>query len=219
MVDLLLSKLADEALACYDDVPNFAWEGENKTSHLRHSVIEGVHTFTFAGTMPTVSEWLLDLFAIPISIPDYPGVGNIHAGFSIGALGAIHGYILPTLKHLSYPPFRLCGHSKGAGQAGQAHGILKCLGHKPLATRLFEPPMFGGKDLSNLVSDDDIEWTQTYNKYGSDLVTHIPFGSFWYRDRKPIRLQVPDSDTIAAKHRMPSVMTAIGKLLVEQPLS
>ena len=213
MIDPLLLPLAKEAFACYDDDPKFVWEGENKTSHLRHTVIDGIHTFTFAGTMPDFSEWFLDTLAIPLPIPDVPAVGDLHAGFSIGAVGAICEYILPTLSSLKYPSFRLVGHSKGAAQAGQAHGILKAMGLRPTMTRLFEPPLFGGQMIADLMKVDDVEWTQTFNCHRTDLVTHLPVGPTWKRHKPPILLRVHDDTDIERMHRMPDVISAIETLV------
>lgn len=212
MIDDLLLPLAKEAIACYDDTPSFVWEGEGKTSHLRHTIVNDIHTFTFAGTMPTIREWFLDVFAFPVPVMDICQIGDVHAGFAVGAVGAVFEYILPKLAELGYPKFMIAGHSKGAGQAGLAHGILKSLGHSPTATRLFEPPLFGGHLLADLMSSDDVEWTQTYNTYRTDLVTHLPIGPTWKRHKPPIMLPIQDTLDLIDAHKMPAVLDALQRL-------
>jgi hypothetical protein len=204
--DSLLLPLAAASMACYADNVIFAWEGEGKTSHLLHTKVNDVDTFSFAGTFDD-EEWLLDIFAVPVPVPNIPQVGDLHAGFAIGACAAIYQYILPTLKALNYPKFYLSGHSKGAAQAGQAHGILKVLGYCPTETRLYEPPFFGGQMLADLMPD--VPWTQTYNSRHADIVTYVPGGPSWKRNRPPIRLQVSDDADIITMHKFPCIYQAI----------
>jgi len=158
-------------------------------------------------------EWMLDICAIPIPVSGFPELGEVHAGFSIGAFSAVDDYIIPTLKSLGNPQFYLGGHSKGSAQAGQAHGKLKLLGHTPLATYLFEPPFFGGQQLADLMKSDNVIWTETYNSYHSDAITAVPFGPTWKRSCDPIRLKVPDDADRATMHKMPAVLTAIKQLV------
>ena len=215
MSDPLLLPLAAASMACYDDNAVFAWEGEDKTSHVLHTIIDGIDTFIFAGTMDG-AEWMLDIFAVPTPIPNIPQVGDLHAGFAIGTCAAIYQYILPTLKSLNYPKFYLGGHSKGAAQAGQAHGILKVLGYCPTETRLYEPPFFGGQMLADLMPE--VPWTQTYNIHHPDGVTCVPIGSSWKRNRSPIRLQVSDDADMAVMHKMPAVYASVQQYVAAQAL-
>lgn len=211
MTDALLLPMALASMACYTDNVQFAWEGEDKTSHLLHTTVNGIDAFVFAGTMD-LTEWGLDIFAVPVPIPGVPQVGDLHAGFAIGTYTCIQQYILPIIKSLGITEFYIGGHSKGAGQGGQAHGILKALGHPPTATRLYEPPLFGGQNIANLMTGDDVIWTETFNCHGTDIVTQVPVGPSWKRSCLPIRLQVPDDADIAVKHKMDAVHNAIVKL-------
>lgn len=201
MNDPLLLSLAKPALDCYAAGANFVWQGEDKTSHLLHTVVNDILTFTFEGTSD-LKEWVLDAFAVPLPVPGVPEVGDLHVGFSIGTLDAIQKYIFPTLSALGFPPFYLSGHSKGAAQAGQAHVILKSMGHCPLATRLYEPPLFGGEKAAELMQGDDVEWTQTFNSGRPDIVTTLPMGPSWKRHKSPIRLQVSDTLDLIEMHKM-----------------
>ena len=212
MNDPLLLPLALQAIACYDDNVVFSWEGEDNTSHILHNVIDNEHVFTFAGTMPDIKEWLLDIFTIPIPVQNVPVIGDVHAGFLIGASGGVYEYILPTLKSLGYPKYKLAGHSKGAGNAGIAYGILKSLGYCPSSMRLYEPPMFGGQDLAEFMKNDDVVWTQTYNQHYTDIITQVPFGPTWKRHVDPIRLRISDDTDIVTAHKMPAVIEAIKSL-------
>jgi hypothetical protein len=204
-----LLPLAQAAAACYANDAVFAWQNELKLAHVLHTTVNGVNTFAMAGTMD-VQEWLVDLLAMPVPVAAHPQLGDVHAGFLIDVEGAVRDCIVPTMEKLGWPPFYLTGHSKGAGEAILAHGLLKALGHAPLATRAFEPPSVGGGDLVAFLAGEDLVWTQTFNASGDDIVTLVPKGPTWWRPPSLVRLPVPDTDDWVTKHKIPAVLAAIG---------
>lgn len=214
MNDPLLLPLAAAAMRCYDADVKFNWEGEDKTSHVLHTTVNGIHTFVFAGTMD-LEEWGVDVLVIPVPVPDEPQLGDVHLGFMLGVRRAVLDFILPTLSELKWPPFYLTGHSKGAAQAGLAHAYLKSMQHLPLATRMYEPPFFGGQKLADLMVGDDVEWTETYNIHRTDIITRVPIGPYWKRHKPSIRLQVSDEADFVTMHKMPAVKAALQTLLGE----
>lgn len=209
MGDKLLLDCAIACNMCYRSQVVFSWENASRTTHVLQLTVQGLTTFAFAGTMDG-QEWGLDIMAIPIPVYGYPKVGMVHGGFMIGAIAATREFILPTLRALGSPKFRLTGHSKGAGEAGLADGFLRQDGHAPETTILFEPPLYGGGDLAELQKTGDVRWTETHNCWGPDVITAVPIGPNWKRHAPPILLPVPDSADPAEKHKMPAIIAAIG---------
>lgn len=149
MNDSLLLPLAYAASGCYKPGVVYAWENDLKLAHLTHTVVNDINTFAFAGTEDW-QEWLVDFFAIQVPVANHPQLGWVHEGFLINAQGAVNDYILPALQGLGWPPCYVTGHSKGAGEAVLACGLLRVAGHAPVASRVFEPPRVGGPDPGSL---------------------------------------------------------------------
>ena len=209
MGDKLLLDCAIACNMCYRSEVVFSWENASRTTHVLQLVVQGLTTFAFAGTMDG-EEWGLDIMAIPVPVYGYPAIGKVHAGFMVGAIAAVREFILPTLRAMGHPQFRLTGHSKGAGEAGIADGLLRQGNEAPASTILFEPPLYGGSDLADLQRTGLVEWTETHNCWGPDVITGVPIGSHWKRHAPPILLSVPDSADPAEKHKMPAIIAAIG---------
>jgi predicted lipase len=207
MYDELTMVLAPLAAATYrdDGVPSF--QNASGTCQVFHTTVNGMNCFTFEGTTD-FEEWVIDLLAVEMPIFEHPSYGPVHLGFYLDIKDAV-AFMLATLEPLGWPPFYLNGHSKGAAEAQLAHAELKSAGHPPLATRAYEPPRVGGPGLAAFLVGEDIQWTQTYNARGADLVTMVPVGPTWTHVGPPIRLAVPDTYGIAAKHEIPAVLAAL----------
>lgn len=211
MNDLLTYAMAVNA--CYEDTAVPFWQDEAKLSHVFIVEIDGVPCFIPEGTIDW-EEWVFrDFLAVPVPIRNHPALGDLHAGFAEGALA----FLPVALKYLTdnrIAAFDIACHSKGAGEGAILAGLLKDAGFAPRKVRLFEPPMAGFDDLKAFLADIDIVSTQTYNAGGNDLVTEVAPGYKQVVD--PVRLDVPNTDDIATKHKMPAV---IGALQVAQALS
>ena len=201
--------LAPFAARCYVDSETPVYQNPEKTCHLFHWVEGDLHFWAFAGTLPKIDEWLVDLDAVDQPVHDHPALGPVHLGLWINTNGAL-GTIISTMSALGWPPFVIAGHSKGAGQAILAHAALKDLGHPPVATRAFEPPRVGSQVLRDYLAADDIVWTQTYNSAGNDPVTILPFWRPFVSLGKVLSLPVPDDADVATKHKIPAVLAALG---------
>ena len=206
-----MSTLLDYAMAvnaCYDDTATPYWQDSAKLAHVFIAVIDEVPCFIFDGTLDW-EEWVFrDFDAFPVPITNHPELGDMHQGFATGALE----FLPVALKYIDdskLAAFDVAGHSKGAGEAGAFSGLAKAAGYTPRKVRLFEPPMVGFGTLKAFLADVDIVSTQTYNAGGNDLVTDVPPGFVQIVD--PIRLEVPNTDDIAAKHKMPAVIAALQK--------
>ena len=214
MTDPILLPLGQASADCYAPGAIPTWQSSLRLVHAFHSLVRvenaWFNTIAFEGTTDW-QEWMVDFFASQIPVIEHPTLGFVHAGFLLN-VQAVFGGIVKELGALGWPPFYVTGHSKGAGEAILAAGLLKVLGHPPLAVRAYEPPRVGGPVLAAYLADQDLAWTQTYNADGSDLVTLVPDGPSWKHDERCVRLQVPDTYGIVQKHLIPAVIEAIGKL-------
>jgi hypothetical protein len=208
MFDALTVALVTEACATYavGAMPDF--QNASKTCHVYHSKVNDVDCFAFEGTQ-SFNEWLVDFLAIGFEGYCHPVYGEVHLGFHCDIQEAVN-WIVDVLDGLGNPPYYLCGHSKGAGEAILAHAQLKSINRPPLATRAYESPRVGKAALAAYLQQDDIQLTQTFNKFGSDLITLVPTEFNWLAVRLPLRLQVPDELTVAQKHLIPAVGLALG---------
>ena len=214
MTDTLLLPLAQASAACYAKGAIPTWQSSLRLVHAYHSLVQvgeaWVNCVAFEGTTDW-QEWAVDFFAVQVPVIEHQQLGFVHAGFLLN-VQAVLGGIVKELGALGWPPFYITGHSKGAGEATLAAGLMKALGHPPLGVRVYEPPRVGGEALAAYLADQDFAWTQTWNPDGRDLVTLVPEGPSWRHDERLVRLQVPDTYGIAQKHKMPAVLEAIGKL-------
>lgn len=205
MTELLTYAMA--VSSCYDDTAVPYWQDSAKLSHVFIVEIDGVPCFVFDGTLDW-QEWVFrDFDAFPVPITGHPRLGDLHDGFARGALEFLP-VALQYLAENNVAVFDVVGHSKGAGESAILAGLLKDAGRAPRCVRLFEPPMVGGDMLKAFLADIDIVATQTYNDDGADLVTEVPPIGF-VQLVEPIRLAVPNGDSLATKHKMPAVIAAL----------
>ncbi len=209
-LDPLTLALARAAAACYAPGAVPTWQGDLRLVHVFHSVVDDVNCFAFEGTTDW-QEWVVDFFALQVPVFDHPILGAVHAGYLLN-VEAVIGNIIRQMSSLGWPPFYITGHSKGAGEGTLCTGLMKAIGHPPLATRVFEPPRVGGDRLKAFLAADDLIWTQTWNADGADIVTLVPDGPTWDHDGTRLRLEVPDSYGIAEKHKIPAVIAALEAL-------
>jgi hypothetical protein len=201
--DPLILPLAHAAAACYGAQPT--WSAE---SHVYHSVVNGVDTFAFEGTADG-ADWLVNFTALPWPIHDHLTVGPVHLGWWRSVQSTLP-QIVAFLEGKGWPPFYVCGHSKGAAEAILAHTALKLLGHAPLATRAYEPPKVGTVLLRDYLFRDDIRWTRTWNDYGLDTVCCVPEFPPWSHIDRVVDLAVSNTVDDVARHKMPVVLAALG---------
>ena len=208
MIDKYLLPLAQAQNATYSTSAPPEYENFSKTAHVFHRVVCGMNAFIWEGTID-LAEWLQDFN--PLEVPDEydPQIGLVHQP-SLDNCRDIVPLLLDKLQSLGWPPFLVCGHSKGAREAPICHALMKAKGHPPLATRLFEPPRPGGRLLAEYIGGDDVRATQTWNVHGTDIFTLVPDGDpLWCPAVTPLRYRVQDSYGIAEKHRMPGVIVGI----------
>jgi hypothetical protein len=210
------------AARCYDSSIAPTFQNEERLCHVYQSVVTipgigEINDFSFEGTSD-FEEWVVDFVAGPVLSTQHPQAGPVHAGYLLDVQSVL-GDITAAISALGGPPFTISGHSKGAGEAIICTMLLKAAGLSPLATRAFEPPRVGGPELNAYLANDDIVWTRTRNKWGSDLVTLVPAGplslippSTWLHTGKMTLLTVPDGYNIATKHRIPAVLAAVQAL-------
>lgn len=209
MTDPLLLPLAHAANDTYSGAaPTF--ENDTKTCHCFVSVVNDLITFSFKGTSD-LAEWAQDFN--PLEAPDDldPQIGPVHQD-SLNNVRAILPLITGMLDGVGKPSCYLVGHSKGGREAPICHALLKALGYKVAAGYFFEPPRAGGPMLRAYLAEQTIVETQTFNVHGSDIVTLVPSGPEWCDLAYLLRLRVPDSYDISAKHVMPGVITGIQAL-------
>jgi hypothetical protein len=207
MIDSVTTLLSVPALACYGSGAVATWENPNKTCHVYLSTIDYSPVFMFKGT-EDAQEWQQDFNPFIEPDADDPDIGSVHAP-SLLNVKAVMPAIIAHMTALNWVPFYLCGHSKGAREAPIAHALLKHIGHPPLATRLYEPPRPGGIKLADYLATENIIGTQTYNESGVDIVTVVPAGFGWEPACHIIRLQVPNTYGIKAKHVMTGVIAGL----------
>lgn len=212
-MDPLLVPLAQAAFNCYalDGVPTF--QNELRTCHVFESRVGGRPCFAFEGTID-IQEWIVDLCAFEVPVFNHLRLGPVHLGFWLD-IEPVLDDIENRLQELGWPAYYLTGHSKGGGEAILAHGALKARNHGPLATRVFEPPCVGSAVLARYLVGDNIMWTQTFNEEGDDIITLLPGGPTWAQVGVRQRLIVPDTYSIAEKHRMEGVMTGLDNLKLQ----
>ena len=61
-------------------------------------------------------------------------------------------------------------------------------------------------------NDQEVVWTQTWNKDGPDVVTRVPQWPEWHQPDVVTHLQVPDPDDVSIKHEWPAVLAAVEAL-------
>lgn len=192
---------------CYDPSSVPTWQDADKLTHVYQVVMNGADHFNFQGTLDP-AEWInRDFDAIGLESFEHPLFGLVHDGFARGAMAMVP-HIVSELQRSGRKMFTIGGHSKGAGEAQIAAAELKRLGYPPAAVYLFEPPRAGTATLKSYLSDIPVFATQTFNAEGADLVTEVP-GWPWENVTPLSRLQVPDSDDIATKHKIPAVISAL----------
>lgn len=222
MIDQFLLPLCRAAAACYDPAVAPTFQNAEKLVHVYQSVVTipdgGLRfcCFAFEGTTDW-EEWIVDFVAGPVPYEQHPDAGMVHAGYLLNVQSVLAD-IQGAISALGDPPFVICGHSKGAGEAIICHMLLRASGMTPLATRAYEPPRVGGPKLSAYLAGDDVGWTRTTNRWGSDLVTLVPAGPVglegeWEHQGTKTMLTVPDGCGIAEKHKIPSVLAAIQALV------
>lgn len=187
------------------------WQDDVDVVHVFLSEINGMHCLAWEGTH-TFWEWVVDFMAIEVPIFSHPQLGPVHLGMARDVMSVIRP-ISSTLESLGWPPYLNTGHSKGAGEALIFHGVMKALGHPPLATRAFEAPRIGSSIMRAYVADQDIIQTATHNYHGTDIVTKVVPGPTFTDMRDPMILTVPDSYDIPQKHEIPAVLAALPPLL------
>ena len=193
--------------ACYDDSSQPTWQDPEKLTHVYKTVVNGIVDYNFQGTLD-LAEWVnRDFDAIGLESFEHPTFGLIHDGFARGALAMVP-LIVADLKASGTRIFTISCHSKGAGEGQIAAAELKCLGYPPTAVYLFEPPRAGTSTLKDYLADIPLFATQTFNANGADLVTEVPPWP-WVDVVDLERLQVPDADDIATKHKIPAVIAAL----------
>ncbi len=219
MSDPFLLPLCLAAARCYDSAIQPTFQNAERLVHIYQSVVTipsigEINDFSFEGTS-SFEEWIVDFVCGPIESTQHPQAGPVHAGYLLDVQSVI-GDIAHAIGALGNPPFTISGHSKGAGEAIICTMLLKGAGLPPLATRAYEPPRVGGPQLNAYLANDDIGWTRTTNKNGSDLVTLVPAGPIslippgaWLHTGKMTLLTVPDSYGVAEKHRIPAVLAAL----------
>lgn len=206
MIDPLLLPLANAALATYSGaVPT--WQNPSATCHVFASIVNGLNTFAFKGTSDA-AEWVQDFN--PLEAPDDLDrqIGPVHLD-SLNNVRTILPMMTAMLDGIGRPSCYIVGHSKGSREAPICHALLKAMGYKVAAGYFFEPPRAGGPMLRAYLADQTIVETQTFNAHGSDIVTLVPDGPDWCDVAYMLRLRVPDSYDISAKHVMPGVIVGI----------
>ena len=207
------------AAATYDATAIPAFQDDMKTVHVFRSIIDDIPCFSWEGTS-SFWEWMLDFLAFrdPFTHAVY---GPVHFGLMRDVM-AVKAMILADLNSLGNPPYILSGHSKGAGEAILAHAEMKSLGYPPLATRAFETPRVGTKALWDYLAGEDIQWTATHNRHGTDLVTLVPDDivpmpllSPWMPGPNRLELIVPDTLDIPSKHRIAAVVAALPPIVAQ----
>ncbi len=176
-----------------------------KTVHVFLSMLDGVHVVAWEGTTD-LQEWMVDFLSAPV--PFHSEYGPTHFGIT-GTMFSVVDQIDEYFKSLDYPSYLNTGHSKGAGEAIVFHAEMKRRGHPPWATRAYEPPQVGGKELRDYLSDQDVKWTATVNAHGRDIVTQVPFGDPWMHVNDPILLTVSDDYDVPTKHRIACIVAAL----------
>ena len=210
---------AQACASTYADGAVPAFQDDVRTVHVFTSKINGLTCFAFEGTN-TFWEWLIDFmaFKIPFKHADY---GPVHLGLMRDVM-AVKQKIVAFLDAEGNPPYCVAGHSKGAGEAILLHAEMKSMGYAPMQTWAFEPPRVGTHILRDYLAGEPIGWTATRNSHGRDLVTLVPNDDPliplpdillpWREIGGGMELIVPDDDDLAAKHRIPAILTALAAL-------
>jgi hypothetical protein len=206
-IDPLLLALAQAEAMTYAPNAVPTWTDTSATWQVFHTVVNGINTFCWEGTMD-FAEWLEDFNPLEEASKD---IGLVHKP-SLDNVRAVLPLITATLDGLGKPPCYLVGHSKGAREAPIAHAMLKEGGYRVLAGYYYEPPRAGGTMLREYLADQTIVATQTYNSSGSDIVTLVPEGSNWVDIRPLLRLKVSDGLSIRGKHIISGVLEGIANL-------
>lgn len=201
------------AAATYEATAIPAFQDDMRTVHVFRSIINDIPAYSWEGTTD-FWEWVLDFLAFrdPFTHKDY---GPVHFGLMRDVM-AVKAMILADLNSIGNPQYLFIGHSKGGGEVLLAHAEMKSIGYPPLATRAFEPPRVGTKALWDYLAGEDIQWTATHNRHGTDLVTLVPDDivpmpllSPWVEGANRMEIVVSDALDIPNKHRMTAVLSGL----------
>jgi hypothetical protein len=210
-IDPLTLTLAGLLNDIYYDLPAagpdcvMIWQSPDKACRMYHKLVDETDTFFAPGTV-NFAGWVQDFN--PMEVPDSyaPEIGPVHAP----TLRDVRSCLPVMMALLNGRPCRLVDHSLGARVGFVMHAAMKSLGIPPLLGLHMEPPLAGGPGLINYLAGENIIATQTYNEEGSDIVTNVPVNGPTWRQWSPLlRLQVPNSFSIADKHRMTGVLTGM----------
>jgi Lipase (class 3) len=204
----LLLPYAEACARTYDGSAKPTWQDEYKTVHSFLSTTpDGKPLITQEGTQSRL-EWAIDGFAAPVLFPGHWEFGPLHAGFMRDALSVVD-MIAHYLASQGWPEYDLGGHSKGGGEAPLIGALLKQRGHPPRRIVIFEPPRCGTWLLRKYLADVEIHGTEDINLSGPDAVTKVPPGPLYEDVTDLLELNVPETDDIATKHRIPAVIGAL----------
>jgi len=204
--DLLPYAQIMAAIYADDSAPQFV--NELKTFHgFVREAPDGLPTISVEGTTDIV-EWMVDIFCVEVPVATYRDLGPVHAGMMADVLSVIDQ--IEAWIRGDGRPFRINGHSKGAGEGLLLAGALKNRGLVASQVIAFEAPRIATTDLRAYLAGIDIVQTATHNVHGTDIITQVPFGPTYVDMRAPGLLTVPDSFDIPTKHRIAGVLAGLG---------
>jgi hypothetical protein len=213
MTDPWIKPLCRFMVTTYTATPWY--QSPSGTCQVYKGIVQDLVTYGFGATR-TWQEWIVDFEALDVPVHNHPEFGPIHLGLWDDMQGALAA-MAADLAALGWPSWLMGCHSKGAGQGILAHAAFQSMDHAPLAGRYFEPPMVGTKVLIDHIdkhehNDQEVVWTQTWNKNGPDVVTRVPQWPEWHQPDVVTHLQVPDPDDVSIKHEWPAVLAAVEAL-------
>lgn len=130
---------------------------------------DGVTDIHLRGSV-TPLDWFRDFLAMAWQPFGHAEMGGVHAGFYIGMPEAWQ-----WIQRRTRPPYRVSGHSLGAGRAAILAGLMTLDGFAPLRRVCFGEPRPGFAQLGKLIAPVPAASYRNGDTYHHDYVTDVPF--------------------------------------------
>lgn len=130
---------------------------------------DGVTDIYLRGSV-TPLDWFRDFLAAAYQPFGHAEMGPVHAGFYIGM-----PEVWTAMKRCLDPPFRVSGHSLGAGRAAILTALMTLDGATPQRRVCFGEPRPGMAQLGKLIAPVPTASYRNGDTFHHDYVTDVPF--------------------------------------------
>lgn len=144
-------------------------QGDHGICWTAKRAVDGVTDIDLRGSKSPL-DWFRDFLAAAWQPFGHPQLGAVHAGFYIGMPET-----WAAIRACTNPPYRVSGHSLGAGRACILAGLMTLDGMPPGRRTCFGEPRPGMAQLGKLIADVPAASYRNGDTFHHDYVTDVPF--------------------------------------------